>query len=391
MPRRVILIVALFLVALPLFGKIGTNDIVPASTLLVPHFEIDLDPAGQNMLIGIQNASATAALAHVTFWTDYGIPTQSFDIYLTGFDQETIDLRQAFQGAVPITASDGQDPEDTISNQGLFSQDINFASCTGYLGPMSAWENTVDTAALIAAHRGEADPEHGGNCVGRNHGDGLLRGFITIDTVTQCNAGLPTSPGYFSSFRKSFQNILFGDYTIVDGEGRMYSEAAVHIESSYPVPLPNSFYGHIDGGNGAMFEPLPTAWASTFMNGRTDVDYYRHLETVPAAFPCGSDPSEFPVPQRQASAVDREGTITSLGVTELFPWASGISTIADGAAPKLGWLFLNLNRSEFVMQQSWVTFRTRPEALPESTPFGFAIPGAQVANTNSSQANPSIP
>ena len=49
---------------------------------------------------------------------------------------QTINLRDILaNGILPRTASDGQDPADTISPQGPFSQDINFASCTGLLPP----------------------------------------------------------------------------------------------------------------------------------------------------------------------------------------------------------------------------------------------------------------
>ena len=57
-------------------------------------------------------------------------PTLDFDIYLTGYDVQTINLRDIFvAGNLPRTASVGQDPDDDISPQGPVSQDINFASC----------------------------------------------------------------------------------------------------------------------------------------------------------------------------------------------------------------------------------------------------------------------
>ena len=123
------------LVVLPpcsLWAVIGTPDVTPAATLLFPYFEVDLDRAnGQTTLITIQAATATASLAHVTLWTDLGIPTYAFDIYLTGYDMQAINVRDIFEGHLPLTADDGADPQDTssrndrISNQGTFSQDIN--------------------------------------------------------------------------------------------------------------------------------------------------------------------------------------------------------------------------------------------------------------------------
>src|SRR4028118_905092 len=111
-------------------AEIGTIDAVPAATLLLPYFECelgdDLAPAdgGVTTLFSINNASATAQLAHVTLWTDESIPTLDFDIYLTGYDVQTINVCDIFRGNLPGTASGGQGPRDTISPQGDFSQDI---------------------------------------------------------------------------------------------------------------------------------------------------------------------------------------------------------------------------------------------------------------------------
>src|SRR5262245_53247883 len=91
-------------------AEIGTIDDVPASTLLVPYFEVDLDHAdGVNTLFSVNNASATAAVAHVTLWTDKSIPTLDFDIYLTGYDVQSINIREIFNGNLPRTADAGAD------------------------------------------------------------------------------------------------------------------------------------------------------------------------------------------------------------------------------------------------------------------------------------------
>src|SRR5215216_2032639 len=114
------------------FAVIGTIDDVPAATLLLPYFEMDLANAnGVNTLFSINNASATAVLAHVTVWSDQSVPVLDFDVYLTGYDVQTISLNEILVwGNLPPTASAGQDPKDTISPQGPASQDINFASCS---------------------------------------------------------------------------------------------------------------------------------------------------------------------------------------------------------------------------------------------------------------------
>src|SRR4029079_5005195 len=117
----------------PASAAIGTIDAVPAATLLLPYFEVDTtNPNGLLTLFSINNASATAVLAHVVIWSDQSVPVLDFDVYLTGYDVQMINLREVLvNGHLPITASAGQDPQDTISPQGPVSQDINFASCSG--------------------------------------------------------------------------------------------------------------------------------------------------------------------------------------------------------------------------------------------------------------------
>src|SRR5690348_10176132 len=75
---------------------IGTPDNVPAATLLLPYFEVEthntVDQLGHaplvyaNTIFQVRNHDSAPHLAHVTLWTDYGIPSRSFDIYLTGGD-----------------------------------------------------------------------------------------------------------------------------------------------------------------------------------------------------------------------------------------------------------------------------------------------------------------
>ncbi|HYX23827.1 MAG TPA: hypothetical protein VFC23_06720, partial [Thermoanaerobaculia bacterium] len=112
---------------------ICTIDAVPAATLLLPYFEVDLNnPNGLTTLFSVNNASATAVLAHVVVYSDLSVPVLDFNIYLTGYDVQTINLRDILiNGILPQTASAGQDPSDKISPKGPKSQDINFASCTG--------------------------------------------------------------------------------------------------------------------------------------------------------------------------------------------------------------------------------------------------------------------
>ncbi|HWM89345.1 MAG TPA: hypothetical protein VN493_01110, partial [Thermoanaerobaculia bacterium] len=296
----------LALIGLLAFGgsavaEIGTIDDVPAATLLLPYFECELGPSlvpapgGVTTLFSINNASATAVLAHVTLWTDESIPTLDFDIYLTGYDVQTLNVCDIFNGNLPVTASDGQDQDldddgnaDDISPQGDLSQDINFASCNGRL----PYDNPVLGATLLNhirnAHTGGPSTVFGGRCSGFDYGDTIARGYITVDTTTQCSLDFPSSPGYFSGVA-SFQNVLWGDYFHVNSSENFASgETLVHIEACTPgngyigyvgtgtsgvntcpmAPGDYTFYGRYVGGLGTdQRESLATQFGVRYLNG----------------------------------------------------------------------------------------------------------------------------
>ena len=195
------------------WAVVGAIDNVPAATLLLPYFEDDLGNAnGTQTTMKISNSSATAVLAHVVMWTDLGIPTLEFNLYLVGYDTVVLDLRLLFQGIVPQTASAGQDPTDKISPKGSHSQDINFASCNGKLPPAglppttlgvvplnTPWEPTT-LAAIRAAHTGQASTLWSGQCGAVVYGDNVARGYITVDTVNNCTTRYPSDAGYFGAW-----------------------------------------------------------------------------------------------------------------------------------------------------------------------------------------------
>ena len=60
-------------------------------------------------IIKLTNISAAPALAHAVLWTDWGIPTYAFDIFLTGYDVVNIDVKDIFcRGELPDTEADQQ-------------------------------------------------------------------------------------------------------------------------------------------------------------------------------------------------------------------------------------------------------------------------------------------
>ena len=417
--RVLLLMVGLVLMGGAAFAEIGTTDVVPAATLLLPYFECELDdnlvPAtgGVKTLFSINNASATAVLAHVTLWTDESIPTLDFDVYLTGYDVQTINVCDIFNGNLPVTASVGQDPKDTISPQGPLSQDINFASCTGRL----PYVNPVLGATLLNhirnAHTGGPSTVFGGRCSGFDYGDTIARGYITVDTTTQCSLDFPSSPAYFTGVA-SYQNVLWGDYFHVDNAGNFaQGEDLVHIEACTPgngyigyvgtgtsgvnaCPFgagDYTFYGRYVAGLGTdQREALATMFGSRFANGGdfsggTDLVVWRDSKTAPGApgaangpFTCGGNVTWFPLNQADVVAFDEQEDATDLcfqgdnvsppigGADTCFPLETQRVSLAGGNIPgddptppyDFGWIFLNLNTTVAgglynPTAQAWVT------------------------------------
>ena len=399
---------------LPAAAEICTIDDVPAATLLLPYFEVDLnDRNGTETLFSINNASASAAVAHVTLWTDESIPTLDFDIYLTGYDVQTINLHDIFNGILPRTADTGPDTTDTISPQGDISQDINFPGSTGPCGSAAtlyaAPPAPTLTLALIdhirKSHTGQFSSVYGG-CLGLNYGDNIARGYITVDSVTTCNLQFPSSTGYFTGIADN-RNILWGDYFYADqNKDFAQGETLVHVEAcpnpsvgqgadDCPfVPGDYTFYGRYVGGTAIdQREPLATNFASRYINGGaftsgTDLIVWRDSKvplggTIPV-HDCPGNFDQFPLNQADVVAFDEVENPTNLcfqgsnvspptgGVETCFPVEAQrvnlqSSNVPLGASPTppspFGWIFLNLNTTVAgqtqglppATAQAWVT------------------------------------
>jgi hypothetical protein len=392
-------------------AEIGTIDNVPAATLLLPYFEVDLDNEnGVNTLFSINNASATATLAHVTFWTDESIPTLDFDVYLTGYDVVTVSVRDVFNGILPRTASAGQDPTDTISPQGPLSQDINFASCAGRLPIPVPLPNPTIITHLREAHTGDLSPVFGA-CAGANYGDEIARGYITVDVANACSLLFPNSPGYFVAGGGGIagnRNQLWGDYFYVDNANNFaQGETLVHVEAcDFPsvgqsaddcpfVPGDYTFYGRYVAGTAIDGrEPLPTMHAVRYLlgggfDGGTDLIIWRDSKTTPTGangpHNCASRVAWAPLSQADIVAFDEFEDATDLcfqgdivspptgGTDTCIPLETQRAAVDPanynvpfGTAPAppydFGWLFLNLNTNTAAVggifadtAASWVT------------------------------------
>jgi hypothetical protein len=279
-------------------------DVVPASTLLFPFVEYDyeqgaIDNNGQTTLFAITNVSSEAQIVHVTLWTDYSIAILDFNLTLTGYDVQTINIRDILRdgilpsddtganewwdGVAPTNAGpspfdDGPystfnqlwagtlDPyfavnglDDPWSTNPLdcdpaawVSSPVNYRGPTGNIpaGTLDIFKGYLQssqTALTVYKDCGwSADVVFPNGTWFTNQAPRATWMYITADVVGACNKDLPDSDAlnYFgaaSGVRTA--NVLMGDLIYLN-TGENFSEAfnAVHLEAnpelaSTPSPL----------------------------------------------------------------------------------------------------------------------------------------------------------
>lgn len=364
--------------AVPSLAHVVANQ--PGATLLLPYFEVNLaDDTGVDTVFSVNNASATAILAHATVWSDLAVPVFTFDIYLTGFDVQYVSMRKLFKGQLPRTASDGQDSTDTISHQGIVSQDINFASCAGFLPPAPIPAGQL--SGIRAALTGRSSSLFGGDCAGVNYGDRKARGFVTIDTVTQCTTANPSDAGYFAGIA-SYQNVMWGEFfylrafTPSTPAPQHVGAPLVAVRSSYTDPQTTvageyTFYARLVGSNASdKRQPLGSAFAARYIRGRSfsttpALVVWRDPKVDQGPFSCGAYPSWYGLGMEDLVAFDERENPTDLDGSAAFPAAAQRKLVSALMAPTpAGWLYLNLNTAvvgatdpveDPAAAQAWVT------------------------------------
>jgi hypothetical protein len=398
-------------------AEICTVDDVPAATLLLPYFEVDpTSTDGVTTLFEINNASAAAAIAHVVVWSDLSVPALDFNVYLTGYDVVPINMRDVLNGILPNTAPADLDPADTISPQGALSDDDGgFAGCSDQLPPDPLPASFVNH--LQSSLTGEASALFGGNCFGRQLGDDLLRGYVTVDVVDSCSLQFPGSPGYFGAGGTGTalnDNILWGNYYYVEpGNAFAQGETLVHVEADAlnpetAVPGEYTFYGRYTAPVWSAAdnrEPLATNFAARYLTDPgsgfdgSDLIVWRDSHVNQGQFNCTAtlrDPgpanaqlaSWFPLGQEEIVIFDEQEQIeipdqfpvspVPPGGPQIAPFPAEAQRVSVGSAelptPFLnGWMYLNLNHGAPGMAggppenpdaaQAWVSTIIRNEGV----------------------------
>jgi hypothetical protein len=213
--------------------------VAPAATLLLPYFEVELDARAETTVFTVTNVSHIPRVARVTLWTDFAFPVISFDLYLTGYDVQSIDLYEVLvHGRLPATCA----------------------------GSPSAFP-----AALLERVRGTFTTGRAETCATAGGAHAHAIGYATVDVVRRCSSSMPLDPAYFAEEIR-FDNVLIGDYVQVSGiGGHAQGNTMVHIRAvERPVNLPRTFYGRYqtaaDPKRDAR-QPLPALFAARWVSG----------------------------------------------------------------------------------------------------------------------------
>jgi hypothetical protein len=375
-------------------------SLLPAATLLLPYFEVDLDSInGQTTLITLTNTSHAEQVAHVTLWTDWGYPVIDFNVYLTGYDVQSLNLFDVIARG-QIAPPQGTGFGDAGSPEGELSDDNSLVDQdTCRFLPMAIEEHyrqrmrEAFTNGRIPA-RGSDPACNTAGSPRSAHPNGNAVGYATIDLVRQCITATPVDQEYYDLLL--FDNVLIGDYQQVDSTNEYaQSSPLVHIraipEGGTPVSRPvtnlrRTFYSRHQTGpvtTRDARQPLPATFAAHWISGgagqfQTSLKIWREGATGPnptcaayalsaqmpirevvrfdeeenfVAFTTGlADPPIVHVPKTPATA------LADIEDDEIFPF-NHLDAVA-------GWVYLNLDTDAAAgeyARQGWVVSSMRAE------------------------------
>jgi hypothetical protein len=358
----------------------------PAATLLLPYFEVavhDVVNDATNTIFSIINTVRTPQIARVTIWTDQGYPVVWFNVFLTGYDVQSISLYDVLaRGVIPQTSS-AIAPGPKASTNSANARLQNLGGCAESGGELSASSLGDLQAVLTTGERANSV------ClVGSAHDHAT--GYVTIDLVSSCSTVSPLDPSYYSQVLL-FDNVLTGDWERIAPERTTGNFAGgsplVHIKavpeggtaSTYTTELPYTFYDrftpltarHVD-----RRQPLPSSFAARFIQGGTGQFFTDFLvwregagsvangcASANAAMPMTSvirfDENENPTVNNSTTAVSPSAALMST-TSSSFPPLSGVTLT--------GWMMLNLDNHSLINvagaarpSQNWVVVHLSAE------------------------------
>jgi hypothetical protein len=261
----------------------------PAATLLLPYFEVNTNPIvqGQTTLFTITNVTRYPQIAHVTLWTDWAFPVLSFNLFLTGYDVQAINLYDVIVRGV-IAPPSGTTPVTTPG--ALSAAGGNLRATLDCASNPALLPASISAAVRASLTTGVFNP--GGtvkacSTAGGAHANAI--GYATIDVVADCTNLLPSDPHYYLT-DLLYDNVLIGDYQQLGGSATGTGAAItfdaagnpmVHIRAipegggagaNVPTGLPYTFYDRYTPAATRTIDrrqPLPSTFAVRYIQGGT--------------------------------------------------------------------------------------------------------------------------
>jgi len=303
MKRRIALALLTLLITVSSSAGVADNDatcdikVGPAATLLVPYFEVDLAATGeQTTLFTITNVSRYSQIAHVMLWTDWAFPVLTFNVFLAGYDVQSINLKDILVRGI-VASAVGTGPTTVKSPLGLLTSppggpgyaNPNFKAVIECDALPGVLPQTLLAAVRTALTTGDYNPGASAACpnkTGGFHANAI--GYATIDVVGSCTTRLASDPLYYTN-DLLFDNVLIGDYQQIGPKPAGTSTAAfdaggnpmVHIRavpeggaagSTVATELPYTFYDRYTPATNRILDrrqPLPSTFAARFIQGGT--------------------------------------------------------------------------------------------------------------------------
>lgn len=342
--------------------------VLPAATLLLPYFEVDLaNRSGATTSFTVTNVGPLEQIAHVTLWTDHAHPVIDFNIFMTGYDVQSVNLYDVLalgQIAPPLGTGFNRpgSPEGEYSTD-EDNPDVMERTCRSL-------PRQLDAGLVRKVQRAFTAGEMDGCRVGAVHANAI--GYVTIDVVRRCDNVIATEPRYYSH-TLLFDNVLTDDYQQIDHTaGSAQANPLVHIRA---VPerghglteLPRTFYSSLQNGSRKTRDarqPLPSTFAAHWIGGvdesfRTTLKIWREgsgsaecrtLHARPVAEVVRFDENE-------NFSVDAE-TLHLPSASMVDATGSDLAALDDAVA---GWLYLNLDdgADDAIANQAWVVTSMR--------------------------------
>jgi hypothetical protein len=374
--------------------------LLPAATLLLPYFEVDTtSQSGETTLVTITNTSNAEQAVHVVLWTDWGYPVIDFNIYLTGYDVQSINLFDVVAlGQIAPTRGtgfeDGGSPVGELSKENARLDQASCRSLTMQVPDIyrQRMQEAFINGRIPAIGNVPACNAAGSPRASRPNGHAI--GYATIDVVSSCVAGTPEDQDYYD--RLLFDNVLVGDYQQVNSVGRhAQSSPLVHIRAipeggtqatRTATNLKRTFYSRHQSGtvtNRDARQPLPATFGAHWIEGgsghfQTNFKIWR--EAAPGPNPaCDAYQATSRMQATELVRFDEEENFTVLAPVESdvlinrfaeFPATSLVEIGDDDVFPLnslgavAGWVYVNLDSpggERTFARQGWMVASLRAE------------------------------